>query len=307
MTFAAKQHLKFGNYIKYIDEILHKCDKGIEYCKICPNEFVCTELEKDDFGLESASISDVLAAIQYALNKIPGYVNPDKREELKEHITRYIYEAPIPERDIWEDSIIDILLDDKLANPLYKPKAKIGEVRTAITCDSKMSFAPCLKCLCLENEKMLPDSTTALHHEVTLNSTKLGNQFIQNNHINVTPPHTINHVWYYLERDMTEIIQRCTMNDIGLAAIVCYYSARTKLIIPENIVVTGGLGNENRVSQISFLDSKIETILRELHFIDTIIIPKDSSFSISIPRKVKIIEVDTLKQAIDAAFERAIQ
>ena len=51
MEFTPKQHLEIDNYIKYIDKILHMCDKGIEYCKICPNEFVCTELEKDDFGL----------------------------------------------------------------------------------------------------------------------------------------------------------------------------------------------------------------------------------------------------------------
>ena len=62
MNFTPKQHLELGNYIKYIDEILHKCDKGIEYCKICPNEYVCTELEKDDFGLENSTISEVLTA-----------------------------------------------------------------------------------------------------------------------------------------------------------------------------------------------------------------------------------------------------
>jgi len=54
MEFTPKQHLEIDNYIKYIDKILHMCDKGIEYCKICPNEFVCTELEKDDFGLNNS-------------------------------------------------------------------------------------------------------------------------------------------------------------------------------------------------------------------------------------------------------------
>src|SRR5574341_2389791 len=146
MNFLPKQHLKIGNYVKYIDEILHKCDKGIEYCKICPNEFVCTELEKDDFGLEDSTISAVLTAIQYTLNKIPGYLNPDKRNELEGHIKRYINESPAHERGIWEDSILDILLDDKLASPSYKPKTKIGEVRALLTYGAKISFYTCLKC-----------------------------------------------------------------------------------------------------------------------------------------------------------------
>ena len=42
MNFTPRQHLEIDNYIKFVDELLHKCDKGIEYCKICPNEFVCT-------------------------------------------------------------------------------------------------------------------------------------------------------------------------------------------------------------------------------------------------------------------------
>ena len=78
MNFTPRQHLEIDNYIKFVDEILHKCDKGIEYCKICPNEFVCTELEKDDFGLNNSTISEVLTAIQYALTKVPGYLNLEK-------------------------------------------------------------------------------------------------------------------------------------------------------------------------------------------------------------------------------------
>ncbi|MFN3533460.1 MAG: hypothetical protein ACK41Q_13280, partial [Candidatus Brocadia sp.] len=138
MNFIPEQHLGVGNYIQYIDEILHKCDKGIEYCKICPNEFVCSELEKDDFGLHGSTISDVLTAIQGALNKVPGYLNQGKRNELRDRIKRYISESPVHERSIWENSILDILLDDKLANPAYKPKAKIGEIRTFLTYNTRI-------------------------------------------------------------------------------------------------------------------------------------------------------------------------
>ena len=63
MEFTPKQHLEIDNYIKYIDKILHMCDKGIEYCKICPNEFVCTELEKDDFGLNNSMYRNFKVAI----------------------------------------------------------------------------------------------------------------------------------------------------------------------------------------------------------------------------------------------------
>lgn len=302
MNFSPKQHLKLGNYIKYIDEILHKCDKGIEYCKICPNEFVCSELEKDDFGLENTGISDVLAAIRYTLNKIPGYLNPDKRKELKEHIKRYINECPIQERGIWEDSILDILLDEKLANLLYKPKTGAGLVRTLLTYNSKISFSVCLKCICLKNEYIPPDSTPILHCDVTSNSTKIINKFIEDKHMNVDLQFTMDCIKYYLEKSIIEIIPYSNISDIGLAAGLCYYSALTKLIVPENIVVAGGLDSQGNVLQITSLDDKIETALRELHFVEKIIIPRGPSLSISIPENVKTIEVGTFEQMISIIF-----
>ncbi len=122
MDLTPKQHLEIGNYIKYLDGILNKCDKGIEYCKICPNEFVCSELEKDDFGLRGTTISDVLTAIQYALNKIPGYLNPEKRKELRDRIKSYINEAPLPEREIWEDSLLAAFVSDLKVEILYYKK-----------------------------------------------------------------------------------------------------------------------------------------------------------------------------------------
>ena len=306
MNFLPKQHLKIGNYVKYIDEILHKCDKGIEYCKICPNEFVCTELEKDDFGLEDSTISAVLTAIQYTLNKIPGYLNPDKRNELEDHTKRYINESPAHERDIWEDSILNILLDDKLANPSYKPKAKIGEVRVLLTYGTKISFSTCLKCLLLENEDTLPSNITALLGETTSNSTKIINQFVRFKHIDVAIPPMPSCVKYCLEKEITEIIQRCNLNDIGLASALCYYAVLTKSFIPENIAVTGGLDSQGNTLRVDHLDGKIETVLRELHFIDKLIIPKGSSFSIHVPANVKIIEVSDLEQVIDVVFSSSL-
>ncbi len=298
MNFSAKQHLKIGNHIKYIDEILHKCDKGIEYCKICQNEFVCSELEKDDFGLEDSGISDILAAIQQTLNKIPGYLNPDKRKELKEHIKRYIHESPVHERDIWEDSILNILLDEKLANPFYKPKARIGTVRTLLTCNDRISFSPCLECIYLENEHLMPDSTI-LHCETTLKSTEAVNQFIRDKHMGLAIPFMTGHIRYCFEKGITDILPYSNINDIGLAAALCYYSTLAKLIIPENIVVTGGLDNQGKVLQVNSLDGKIETVLRELHFVEEIIIPKGHSLNIFIPESVKIVEVDNFEQTID--------
>ncbi|MEK6558627.1 MAG: hypothetical protein AABZ43_00640 [Planctomycetota bacterium] len=303
MNFTPKQHLELGNYIKYIDEILHKCDKGIEYCKICPNEYVCTELEKDDFGLENSTISDVLTAIQLALNKVPGYLNSDKRNELWVHIKNYINESPVHERGIWEDSILDILLDEKLANPSYKPKVKIGEVRTLLTYNSKVSFSTSLKCLCPENEGVLPDNKVVLRHEVTLNSTNAVNQFIEANNINLPITHPTDRIQYCLEKNVPEIILRCNLNDLGLATALCYYAVRTKLPISENIAVTGGLDSQGEVLKVDSLDGRIETVLRELHFIDKIIIPKGSSCNIRVPENVKIIEVSNFEQAIDTIFK----
>ncbi len=304
MNFSPKQHLKLGNYIKYIDEILHKCDKGIEYCKICPNEFVCSELEKDDFGLENTGISDVLASIRYTLNKIPGYLNFDKRKELKEHIKRYINECPIQERGAWEDSILDILLDEKLANPLYKPKAGAGLVRTLLTYNSKVSFSTCLKCICLQNEYIPPNSTPILHCDITSNSVKIINKFIEDKHMNVDLQFTTDRIKYCLEKSVVEIIPYINTNDIGLAFGLCYYSALTKSVVPENIVVAGGLDSKGNVLQISSLDDKIETVLRELHFVEKIIIPKDPSLNISIPGNIKTIEVDTFEQMIGIIFKK---
>lgn len=307
MSFIPKQHLEIGNYIKYIDEILHKCDKGVEYCKICPNEFVCSELEKADFGLNGATISDVLTAIQYALNKVTGYLNADKRNELRDHIRNYINEAPIHERSIWENSVLDILLDDKLANPAYKPKAKIGEIRTILTYNSKISFSTTLKCLCLENATTLGDTKASLSGETFSNSIMVANQFVQSRHPNTLIPSPITLIKHRLEEGITDLVPGCKLYDIGLPAAICYYAMLTKLPIPTNIIATGGLDNCGRTLQVEFLDDKIETILRELHFIDKIIVPKGASWSIPIPDNTKMIEVNTFEQAIQMVFRNTME
>lgn len=303
MNFLPKQHLEIGNYIKYIEEILHKCDKGIEYCKICPNEFVCSELEKDDFGLHGSTISDVLTAIQYALSKIPGYLNPDKRNELKDHIRNYINESPVHERSIWENSILDILLDDKLANPAYKPKAKIGEIRTFLTYNSRINFSISLKCLSLENEPSLRDITVTLPEEPFSNSIQGVNHFVQSKHVNniILPPTT--RIKYGMEKNVAEIVRRCNLNEAGLAAALCYYALLTKSPIPENIAVIGGLDSHGKTLHVESLDGKIETVFRELHFIDKVIIPKGALLNIPVPQNISITEVNDLEQALDSVFK----
>jgi len=300
MNFTPRQHLEIDNYIKFVDEILHKCDKGIEYCKICPNEFVCTELEKDDFGLNNSTISEVLTAIQYALTKVPGYLNLGKRNDLRERIKSYINESPVHERRIWEDSILDLLLDDKLANPSYKPTAKIGAVRILLTYNSRISFSAYLKCLCTED--IMPNFTRNLPTEITSNCIKIVNQYIQTKHIDITVPQAIDRIIFYLEKNVPEIIQRCNLNDTGLAAALCCYAMLTKTPIPEYIAITGGLDSQGKTVQVKSLDSKIETVLRELHFIDKIIVTKGSSCSIHVPENVKIIEVSNFEQAMDIVF-----
>ena len=77
----------------------------------------------------------------------------------------------------------------------------------------------------------------------------------------------------------------------------------TKSPIPENIAVTGGIDSQGRTLPVDSLDGKIETVLRELHFIDKIILPKDSSCGIRVPENVKIIEVSNLEQTIDTVFK----
>jgi hypothetical protein len=306
MNFIPRQHLEIDNYIKFVDEILHKCDKGIEYCKICPNEFVCTELEKDDFGLNNSTISEVLTVIQYALSKVPGYLNLEKRNDLRVHIKNYINESPAHERRIWEDSILDLLLDDKLANPSYKPTAKIGEVRTLLTYNSKISFSTHLKCLCIENKDTLTNITFHLPPEITSNCTKIVNQYIQAKHLGISISPGTDYIKYCLEKNVPEIIRGCNLNDAGLAAALCYYAVFTKSPIPENIVITGGLDSQGKTLPADLLDGKIETVLRELHFIDKIIIPNGSLFRIRVPENVSIIKVDSFEQAVYVVFKNEI-
>ncbi|MBM4066821.1 MAG: hypothetical protein FJ266_14500 [Planctomycetes bacterium] len=301
MNFIPRQHLEIDNYIKFVDEILHKCDKGIEYCKICPNEFVCTELEKDDFGLNDSTISEVLTAIQYALSRVPGYLDLEKRNDLRVHIKNYINESPAHERRIWEDSILDLLLGDKLANPSYKPVAKTGEVRTLLTYNSRISFSTYLKCLYPED--IMPNFTRNLPPEITSPCVKIAHQYIQTKHSDITVPQTIDRITFYLEKNVPEIIRRCDLNETGLAAALCYYAVVTKSPIPENIAITGGLDSQGRTLPADSLDGKIETVLRELHFIDKIICPAGSSISIHAPENVKIIEVSNLEQTIDTVFK----
>ncbi len=301
MNFLPKQHLEIGNYIKYLDELLHKCEKGIEYCKICPNEFVCSELEKDDFGLPDATISGILGVIQSVLNKTPGYLNTEKRNDLNKHIRLYINESPVHERNTWENSILDILLDEKLSSPAYKPWAKTGAVRTLLTYGTKISFSTYLKCLNLENIDRVPKNTSTLPDVVTTNSILAVKQYLQSKRPDVTVPDTPAQIKFQFDEIPPAIIQRCNLTDIGLAAAVCYYSMLKKLPITGDVVITGGIDNQGKVLHADALDDKIETVLRELHFINKIIIPKNSSFVIS--THGNIIGADNLEQAINIVFK----
>lgn len=303
MNFLPKQHLEIANYVKYIDEILHKCDKGIEYCKICPNEFVCTELEKDDFGLKGSTISDVLTAIQNALNNIPGYLNPAKKNELREHIQSYINESPAQERTIWEDSVLDILLDDKLANVSYKPKAERDKIRTLLTYNSKIGFSTYTRCFSTDNTVFLQDTTIFLPHDITSNSTQIVNRYVRDKHPDVTFPQKTTHIKFCLEKGTPEIIQGCRLIDTGLASALCFYAVITKSFIRENIAVTGGLDSNGKTIPADNLDCKIETVLRELHFIDKIVIPKGNPYTITLPENLTLVEVGDLGQAIDVIFQ----
>lgn len=299
MNFSPKQHLKIGNYIKYVDEILKKCDKGIEYCKICPNEFVCSELEKDDFGLRGTTISDILTAIHFALNKIPGYINPDKRKELKDHIKSYINESPLHEREIWEDGIMAILLDDKLANPMYKPIPKIGKVRTLLTYNSKISFSTCIQSAFLKNISTSQDTTVVLPEGIFSHCIEVANQFIRSKRVDRIDQSTTNRIKYLLEVGVTEIISGCNIQNAELPAAVCYYAMVTKQPIPGNIVVTGGMDEQGKTIPSKSLDDAIEVVSRELHFIEKIIVAKNSPISIPVPNKMRIFEVDNFEQTID--------
>lgn len=303
MNFLPKQHLEIGNYIKYLDEILHKCEKGIEYCKICPNEFVCSELEKDDFGLTDATISGILDNIQSVLNKIPGYLNHEKRNDLNKHIRLYINESPVHERNNWENSLLDILLGEKLSNPAYKPGAKIGAVRTLLTYGTKINFSTYLKCINLENKDLVPKNTSTLPDAVTSNSILAVKQYLQSKRPDIAVPDTSAQIKFHFDEIPPAIIQRCNLNDTGLAAAVCYYSMLNKLQITGDIVITGGMDNQGKVLQADSLDDKIETVLRELHFINKIIIPKNSSSVISTHGNINIIEADNLEQALSIVFK----
>lgn len=303
MNFTPKQYLELDNFIKYVDEILHKCDKGIEFCKICPNEFVCAELEKDDFGLENSTISEVLTAIQHALNKVPGYLNPEKRNDLREHIQQYINESPVHERGVWEDSILDLLLDGKLADPSYKPTAKISETRVLLTYNARISFSTHLNCLYLKNDHIRTHAAFHLPPENTANCARIVSRYIQAKHPEIPSLPTTGDIKYCLGKNMPEILRKCDLNETGLAAALCFYSTLIRSPIPGNIAITGGLDMDGGSPPADHLDDKIGMVLRELHFIDTIIIPTGSSFRTRVPDSVQMVEVNGLEQAADAVFK----
>jgi hypothetical protein len=306
MNFIPKYHLEIGNYIKYLDEILHKCNKGIEYCKLCPNELVCAELEKDDFGLGGHTLSDILTAIHYALDKIPGYLNINKRNELKSDIQRYIQETVADEREMWENKLINGLLDNKLANSSFKPPSKIGEIRTLITYDSTISFSSYIKCYIAKNKDTFSrdDMTEISHHEITLNSFQAVNQYIRENHINVATHPAGDQMRCCLEMNTPEILPKCNVNEMGLAIALCYYSVLIQFPIPGTMAVTGRLDNLGKILPVEFLDSKMETMLRELHFVDTIIVPGNSLLHFPIPKDKNIINVNDLGQAINVVYKK---
>ncbi|HHT9111519.1 MAG TPA: hypothetical protein ACFYDZ_10225, partial [Candidatus Brocadiaceae bacterium] len=297
---------EIGNYVKYLDEILHKCNKGIDYCKLCPNELICAELEKDDFGLIGHTLSDILTAIHYALDKIPGYLDISKRSELKSDIQRYIQETSANEREMWENKLIHELLDNKLANPSFKPPPKIGEIRTLLTYDSTISFSLPVTCLIIKNKDIFTrsDTTEISHEAITLNSFHAVNQCLRENHINVATHPARDQARCYLEMNTPEILHKCNLNDLGLAAALCYYSLITQSPVPGNIAVTGGLDNLGKILPADFLDSKTETIFRELHFIDTIITAGNPSLHFPLPKDKNIFHVNGLGQAISIVYKR---
>ncbi len=306
MDFLPKHHLKIGNYIKYLDEILHKCNKGIEYCKLCPNELVCAELEKDDFGLIGHTLSDILTAIHDVLDKIPGYLDNNKRNELKADIQQYIREMPADEREMWENKLIHGLLDSKLANPSFKPPPKTGETRTLLTYDSKISFSSHIKCHIVKNKDTFSrnNMTEISLQEITLNSFHAVNQYLRENEIHVATRPAGDHIRCCLEMNTPEILQKCNVNDLGLAAALCYYSVLIQSPIPDTMAVTGGLNNLGKILPADFLDSKREAIFRELHFVDTIITTGNSSLHFPVPKDRNIINVNDLGHAISIVYKK---
>ncbi len=102
---------------------------------------------------------------------------------------------------------------------------------------------------------------------------------------------------------MPEILRKCNLNETGLAAALCSYSTLIRSPIPGNIAVTGGLDMDGGSPPADHLDGKIGMALRELHFIDTIIIPTGSSFSTRVPDYVQMVEVSGLEEAADAVFK----
>jgi len=300
LDFTPKYHKEIGNYVKFIDEILHKCEKGIEFCKLCPNEFVCASLEQDDFGLEGTSVSHVLKEIKETLDKIPGYLTRDKREELEEFITRYINESPKEERCFWKRSILDTLLDGKLASQHYKPEESTNTIRTFLTYNNKISFSTQVKA-CLKMDEFQSKKDIVLSDNALSTIKSLVNPLI-NNFFGVSRNPSTEVL--FIETNAKHILQKSNLNETWLAAALCYFTAITNSPVLSNIAVTGGLDNHGKVLDVTCIDNKIEVILRELHFIDTIIIPGDSSPAITVPRTINIITVDTLSQAIKALCKR---
>ncbi|MDR4509828.1 MAG: hypothetical protein MRJ65_16605 [Candidatus Brocadiaceae bacterium] len=303
MDFTPKEHLEVGNYIQYIDEILHKCDKGIEYCKLCPNESVCSTLEQDEFGLEGIAISDALTAIQHALHKIPGYLHHAKRNELKEQIKRYINESPAHERNLWEKNILKKLLDEKLSRQLYRPAETRDKIRTLLTYNEKVSFSTYLTCLSEESEEILPGTPLLPLRDSVSDIIMIVNKSIGHSDTVSSRPAPAK---FYFEMNVFPFTKDCKLADIRLSAALCYYATQQSLAIPENFIVTGGLDNQGNVLPVESLGAKIETVLRELHFVNTILIPANNPHRIQTSESVRIIEVENLEQAIDTVLKKTI-
>ena len=88
---------------------------------------------------------------------------------------------------------------------------------------------------------------------------------------------------------------------MGLPLALALYSIETKKDLPPNLSATAAVKRDGSVEPVAGLKEKLTALSRERHFVNTVFVSKRQEINFTI-RGLKIVKVDSLKDAINMAF-----